>query len=160
MAPEYAVNVDSEPLHQPQTAYSASNTKPIDEFTTETTSLTSNRANPKKSKVATSEYSWTLEIWALVLSIAALVTATALLSAYDGKPLSQWAFFFTFNTIISILGTVSRVSLAFAVGACLSQGKWNLFRRKNDYMISYDRFEEAGRGPLGSARLLWHIKHR
>ncbi|KAK1498382.1 hypothetical protein CCUS01_12860 [Colletotrichum cuscutae] len=160
MAPEYTVNVHSQPLHQSQTAYSASNTKPIDESTTETTSLTSNRAKPKKSKVATSEYSWTLEIWALVLSIAALITATALLSAYDGKPLSKWAFFFTFNTIISILGTVSRVSLAFGVGACLSQGKWNLFRRKDDYMISYDRFEEAGRGPLGSARLLWHIKHR
>ncbi|KAK1709379.1 hypothetical protein BDP67DRAFT_568067 [Colletotrichum lupini] len=160
MAPEYTVNVDSEPLHQSLTAYSASNTKPIDDSTTETTSLTSNRAKPKKSKVATSEYSWTLEIWALVLSIAALVTAIALLSAYDGKPLSKWAFFFTFNTIISILGTVSRVSLAFGVGACLSQGKWNLFRRKDDYMISYDRFEEAGRGPLGSARLLWHIKRR
>ncbi|UQC78488.1 uncharacterized protein CLUP02_03965 [Colletotrichum lupini] len=113
MAPEYTVNVHSQPLHQSQTAYSASNTKPIDESTTETTSLTSNRAKPKKSKVATSEYSWTLEIWALVLSIAALVTATALLSA-----------------------------------------------RKNDYMIIYDRFEEAGRGPLGSARLLWHIKRR
>ncbi|KAK1726934.1 hypothetical protein CaCOL14_006521 [Colletotrichum acutatum] len=27
-------------------------------------------------------------------------------------------------------------------------------------MISYDRFEEAGRGPLGSAQLLWRIKHR
>ncbi|KAL2881272.1 hypothetical protein SGCOL_003220 [Colletotrichum sp. CLE4] len=160
LAPKYTVNVNSEPPYHSQTAYSASNTKPIDESTTETTSLTSNEAKPKNSKPKTSEYSWTLEIWALVLSIAALVMVTALLSAYDGKPLSKWSFFFTFNTIISILGTVSRVSLAFAVGACLSQGKWNLFRRKDDYLISYDRFEEAGRGPLGSARLLWRTKHR
>ncbi|KAF4783136.1 hypothetical protein HER10_EVM0006616 [Colletotrichum scovillei] len=160
MMPRTSISVGHGALYQPQTSCLASNTDTVNEPTTETNSLTSDRTKSQYSKGSSSGCGWTLEICALVLSITALVTVAALLLAYDGKPLSTWSFFLTFNTIISFLGTISRTTLAFAIGACLSQEKWNWFRRKDDYVISYDRFEEAGRGPLGSVRLLWRIKHR
>ncbi|KAI3548412.1 hypothetical protein CABS01_07677 [Colletotrichum abscissum] len=160
MSPRASISVGHGALYQPQTSCLASNTDAVNEPTSETNSLTSDRTKSRNSKGSSSGCGWILEICALVLSITALVTVAALLLAYDGKPLSTWSFFLTFNTIISILGTISRATLAFAIGACLSQEKWNWFKRKGDYVISYDRFEEAGRGPLGSARLLWRIKHK
>ncbi|KXH39362.1 hypothetical protein CNYM01_06452 [Colletotrichum nymphaeae SA-01] len=160
MSPRTSISVGHGALYQPQTSCLASNTDAVNKPTFETNSLTSDRTKSRNSKGSSSGCGWILEICALVLSITTLVTVAALLLAYDGKPLSTWSFFLTFNTIISILGTISRATLAFAIGACLSQEKWNWFRRKDDYVISYDRFEEAGRGPLGSVRLLWRIKHR
>ncbi|KXH64407.1 hypothetical protein CSAL01_04015 [Colletotrichum salicis] len=151
---------DNESLHQSRNLHSASNTRPTDDSTTETTSLTSDKTKRKKLKIEFSEHSWALGILALSLSIAALLTVTALLLAYDEKPLATWSFFLTFNTIISALGTVSRTTLAFTIGACLSQWKWNWFKRNEEFIINYDRFEEAGRGPLGSVRLLWGIRLR
>ncbi|KAK2023742.1 hypothetical protein LX32DRAFT_508608, partial [Colletotrichum zoysiae] len=98
------------------------------------------------------------ELLALVLSISALITVLFLLPFLDNKPLSAWKFPISLNTIISILGATSRAALAFAVSACISQGKWNWYKRGAANVMTFDRFEEASRGPWGSLRLLWNIK--
>ncbi|KAK1969476.1 hypothetical protein LY78DRAFT_346834 [Colletotrichum sublineola] len=103
----------------------------------------------------TSQHHWILEICAVILSIMALAAIAVLLPLYDNKPLSTWSFRFSFNTVVSILGATSRASLAFAVSACISQGKWNWFRRRDDTLMVFDRFEEASKGPWGGIRLLW-----
>ncbi|KAK1675306.1 hypothetical protein BDP55DRAFT_552815 [Colletotrichum godetiae] len=108
----------------------------------------------------TSQYHWILEILAVSLSISALVAIAILLPLYNDKPLSSWSFHFSFNTVVSILGATSRATLAFAVSACISQGKWNWYRKRDDTIMVFDRFEEASRGPWGSARLLWWSKLR
>ncbi|KAF6832268.1 hypothetical protein CPLU01_06232 [Colletotrichum plurivorum] len=130
--------------------------------TAETISLTSRKSAPKRSGTifAPGPHTWTLEISAIVLSIAALVAVAVLLPLYDNKPLTKWNFFLSFNTVISILGATSRAALAFAIGSCISQGKWNWFSRRYDSIMVFDRFEEASRGPWGSVRLLWWSKMR
>ncbi|KAI9172581.1 hypothetical protein HJFPF1_02087 [Paramyrothecium foliicola] len=109
---------------------------------------------------ASSPHSWILEISMVFLSVAALLAVSILLPLYHDKPLSSWTFFLSFNTIISILGAISRSSLAFAIGSCISQEKWNWFRQKVDYVVAFDRFDEASRGPWGSIRLLYWIRFR
>ncbi|KAF5497715.1 hypothetical protein CGCS363_v007756 [Colletotrichum siamense] len=107
-----------------------------------------------------SQYHWILEICAVILSILALAAIAILLPLYNNKPLSTWSFQYSFNTVVSILGATSRATLAFAVSACISQGKWNWFRRRDDTIMVFDRFEEASRGPWGGVRLLWWSRLR
>ncbi|KAK2058141.1 hypothetical protein LY76DRAFT_66271 [Colletotrichum caudatum] len=107
-----------------------------------------------------SQYHWILEICAVILSIMALAAIAVLLPLYNNKPLSTWRFEYSLNTVVSILGATSRASLAFAISACISQGKWNWFRRRDAHLMVFDRFEEASRGPWGGLRLLWWSKLR
>lgn len=97
---------------------------------------------------------WKFEILSLLLSICALVAIIILLAAEDGVALESWNSYFSLNTIISVLGTISRSSLASAVGSCLAQEKWNWFRKKRDRLYIFDRIDNASRGSLGSLQLL------
>ncbi|KAF3803539.1 hypothetical protein GCG54_00004710 [Colletotrichum gloeosporioides] len=106
------------------------------------------------------EYHWTIEASAIILSISSMVVILILLPVYENEPLSSWTLPVSFNVIISVLGSTSRAALAFAISACVSQGKWNWYRKRSDNVMIFDRFEEASRGPWGSLRLLWWTKVR
>ncbi|KAL3306442.1 hypothetical protein RB213_010575 [Colletotrichum asianum] len=106
------------------------------------------------------QYHWTLEIGAIGVSISSLVAILILLPIFQNQPLASWSLPVSLNAIISVLGATSRASLAFAISACISQGKWNWFRQRHDNVMVFDRFEEASRGPWGSFRLLWWTKLR
>ncbi|KAK1540357.1 hypothetical protein CPAR01_06346 [Colletotrichum paranaense] len=141
---------------------STSSTDPDENMMMEHASQTSSRNLLRKATtiLPTSQYHWILEILAVSLSISALVAIAVLLPLYNDKPLASWSFRFSFNTVVSILGATSRATLAFAVSACISQGKWNWYRKRDDTIMVFDRFEEASRGPWGSVRLLWWSKLR
>ncbi|OCL04734.1 hypothetical protein AOQ84DRAFT_225656 [Glonium stellatum] len=104
--------------------------------------------------------SWAFEIGAVLLSISSTIATIAVLRYEDGKPLTAWAFPTSLNTVISALGAISRVSLAFAVSACIGQQKWNWLRRQSDRFEAFEMFDEASRGPWGSTRLLLWLKVR
>ncbi|GAB1318532.1 hypothetical protein MFIFM68171_08742 [Madurella fahalii] len=75
---------------------------------------------------------------------------------HDEKPLSEWKFAASINTVISVLGVVSRAALVFAVSSSLGQHKWNWFRERHDELRVFVKFDEASRGLLGSLNLhLW-----
>lgn len=57
--------------------------------------------------------------------LASMLAIILLLLHADKKPLAYWGVPLTLNTMLSILGTVSHMSLAFAVSECLAQEKWN-----------------------------------
>jgi len=99
---------------------------------------------------------WGLEFGALIISLAATVSAAVVLSLYDGKPLDEWgSSTISLNTVISALGVVSKATLAFAVSGAIGQHKWNWFRMRQDGLGVFEKFDEASRGPWGSASLLW-----
>lgn len=126
------------------------------------------RAGPGKStgdagkrtsfQVRIRNWHWKFEIISLLLSIYALVAIIVLLAVEDGSPSESWQFYFSLNTIISVLGTISRSSLASAVGSCLAQEKWNWFRRRQDHLYMFDRIDNASRGSLGSFKLLFWMR--
>lgn len=114
----------------------------------------------KSSRQAKKPFAWSLELGATLLSIACMSAIIAILKSQDGMSLASWNFPASLNTILSILGAISRASLAFAISACLGQQKWNWLRRKNDTARTFQIFDEASRGPWGSGRLIFHLYAR
>ncbi|KAK8872876.1 hypothetical protein PGQ11_003390 [Apiospora arundinis] len=96
----------------------------------------------------------------MVLCLSAVTSSTVLLFYANNRPLTDYSFFISFNTLISILAAVARATLAFTVGSCLGQWKWNWFSMRPDTPIVFGSFEDASRGPLGSFWLLCHIRVR
>lgn len=79
------------------------------------------------------------------------------LSRYDGRRLEEWGPGFlgiNLNTVISALGVISKANLAFVLSSAIGQHKWNWFRGRHDKLGVFDKFEQASRGPWGSANLL------
>ncbi|KAK8123125.1 hypothetical protein PG984_011795 [Apiospora sp. TS-2023a] len=117
--------------------------------------------DPKNApKATTDKHSWTMEITTMALCLAAVVTSTVLLFYADGRPLTDYTFFISFNTLISILSAVARATLAFAVGSCLGQWKWNWFSRRSGTPVVFASFEDASRGPWGSFWLICRLRAR
>ncbi|KAF2096287.1 hypothetical protein NA57DRAFT_79053 [Rhizodiscina lignyota] len=89
-----------------------------------------------------------------------MAAIVAVLRVEDKRPLTAWTFATSVNTVVSTLGTISRATLAFAISACIGQQKWNWLKRHPDRTVAFVRFDEASRGPWGSARLLFWLNIR
>lgn len=108
------------------------------------------------------QHTWALEYVALLLAVLITIALVLLLVFADGKPVSHFsALSLSFNTIISILAAVIHTALAYAIGSCLAQEKWNWYKTRPDSLAGFERFEQASRGPWGSFWLLiWiNIRH-
>ena len=106
---------------------------------------------------------WIWEIVCGAISISVMVALVAVLKAYDGLPLSEWeasisagaySFNISINFIVSALGTIGKAALTVCVAAGISQAKWVWFAKAKRSLLDYKTFDDASRGPLGSARLL------
>lgn len=144
----------------PETPCLDSPSKP---FTASTTTLgrAQTEPDPKHTRQAV-QHTWALEYVAIFLSIFTTILLILLLVFADGKPVSRFsASFLSFNTIISILGALIHAALAYAIGSCLAQEKWNWYKKRPDSLAGFERFEQASRGPWGSLWLiLWiNIRH-
>lgn len=104
--------------------------------------------------------SWGLELLSVGISLASITAIIVILHFENGKPLTTWKFALTLNTIIAVLGTLSRTTLAFALSSCVGQQKWNWLRRKTDHLAAFERFDEASRGPWGATRLFFWLRAR
>lgn len=113
-----------------------------------------------KSSTGSQMWQWKFEISLLFLGVCSLLAITILLAVEDRKRLDSWKFYLSLNTVVSILGTISRASLASSVGSCIAQEKWNWFRKRQDPLYLFDRIDNASRGPLGSLKLLYWLKFR
>lgn len=58
---------------------------------------------------------WTWEIGSLALAAAALVAIIIILRVYDGKSLHKWKVDISVNTVIAILSTIFKGSLAMPI---------------------------------------------
>lgn len=105
-------------------------------------------------------WQWKFETSLLFLGVCSLLAIIVLLAVENGKTLDSWKFYLSLNTVVSILGTISRASLASSVGSCIAQEKWNWFRKRQDSLYLFGRFDSASRGPLGSLKLLYWLKFR
>lgn len=100
--------------------------------------------------------SWWLEIGSIVISIFNFLATIAILAWSNNKPLSIWSAHLSINTVVSILTTASRTTLAFAIATGLSQQKWNFTNRKSVKVEIFESFDQASRGPGGA--LLFILK--
>ena len=97
---------------------------------------------------------WIWELFCWTLASACLCTIAGILSKWDRRPLDEWHYSLTLNTILAILSSVSKAALLVPVSAGISQLKWSRLDDRRS-LIDLQRFDQASRGPLGSIRLIW-----
>lgn len=103
-------------------------------------------------------YSWNAEILLGLVAVASALAIIMLLVLANRRPLDS--FKVPLGLVIAVLGATTRGALAFAIGACLAQEKWNWLRRGPDSLMSFKKFDEASRGPMGSIQLLYWLNLR
>ncbi|KAK4105368.1 hypothetical protein N658DRAFT_416829 [Parathielavia hyrcaniae] len=97
---------------------------------------------------------WLPELVCCCLSIACLVVIVVLLKTYDGRRLADWPLSVSLNTLIAFLAAICQAALTVPLTEGLSQLKWNSFARGEKPLAELQTFEDAKRGPVGSAVLL------
>lgn len=98
---------------------------------------------------------WLWEILAYCFSLICMGTVVVVLINEDGKPLDQWGFRITPNTVISFIVTLAKSAFLLAITETISQLKWLHFHSESHRLSDLQLFDEASRGPFGSLKLLF-----
>lgn len=88
------------------------------------------------------------------LSAISFVVIAIVLKIYDGNTSPELPYDLTLNAIISVLATICKACLIPVVAAAIGQLKWCWFQAKSRKLQDLQSFDDASRGPLGSASLL------
>ncbi|KAL3486788.1 hypothetical protein BJX62DRAFT_241663 [Aspergillus germanicus] len=116
-----------------------------------------NTANPDGT-TATSRRNdtvgWSWEFGAALLSITGLALLIGFLAKVHGTSYGSWQYTTSPNTVVAIITAITKAALLVPILTCLSQLKWNLYKRpaKLSHMQTLD---QSSRGPWGSLILLW-----
>jgi hypothetical protein len=116
--------------------------------------------SPKRSRPHFAIGDWYWEFISAIVSIASTVAIVVILCVENGRALSGWHFLIAPNSLISIFSTIAKSSLLVSVASCLSQLKWIYFKHSSRPLHHFELFEEASRGPWGSAVLSWVVHIR
>ncbi|QKX62390.1 uncharacterized protein TRUGW13939_09549 [Talaromyces rugulosus] len=78
---------------------------------------------------------------------------------HQNKPIPQWPFQISINTLLSIYGFVLKLAIPVVVASCLGQLQWSWFVRERP-LLDLVRYNSAANGALGSLQWLWsnHIR--
>lgn len=102
---------------------------------------------------------WWPEMVCCAVSTGAFLAVVATIYSYQGRPLPEWPYHLTINTLIAIYIVVLKATLLFVAAQGLGQLKWLWFERERplDHLADFDN---ASRGAWGSMKLLWMLKGR
>lgn len=108
----------------------------------------------KQKQTHKSWYSkWIWEILGWVTSMISLAAIIIVLWYYDGRPMPDWPYGITLNALLSILSTVMKATLVFAVSESLGQLKWPWFHNGN-MLSDLTLLDSATRGVMGACLFL------
>lgn len=109
---------------------------------------------------------WLLEASASLLSLVIFTTIIAVLVVYDDRIYGDAS---TINSNLSkrpdlfpalaFLSAIMRATMLLPVATAIGQLKWSWFRSARR-LIDIERFDEAARGILGSAKLMFYLRFR
>ena len=102
---------------------------------------------------------WWVEISSCVFALLTMIAIVATLYPHQGKPLPQWPYHLSVNTLLSIYTAVLKGSIITVVSECIGQFKWKWFRQERP-LIDLNIYDEATRGPLGALKILWLLRLR
>jgi hypothetical protein len=108
-------------------------------------------------KSISAQLPWALETLSLGASILFLGALAVVLWLFDGRPIWDYQSV-TLNTVVAILSTAAKAAILVAVANCIGQWKWILFSGTPRRLVDFERIDEATRGPMGSAKLLFSPK--
>lgn len=72
---------------------------------------------------------WWLELGCLVLSMIALVATAITLSTHQGRPLPEWPYSISVNSLISVYIIVLKAAMLVVITEGLSQLKWAWYEK-------------------------------
>ena len=153
-------------------SYSAQATRPVSPLKPEGREHDNGDTDPStttKLRLPTNQHSqpiqrlndwWFWEIAGLAVSICAACAAVVVLTLFNGRPLQEWNYRLSINTVVSFLAIVSKASLGLVVEGCLGQLKWIWYSRPRNRhsLLHFQAFDEASRGPYGAAQLLFTLR--
>lgn len=96
-----------------------------------------------------------------MVSFLAIAATAVVLILFDGQPIPDWSLGakgVSVNAILSLLSTLSRASLLIPIDECMGQLMWLWFASKERRLADLEIYNQASRGPLGAAKLLWRQK--
>lgn len=102
---------------------------------------------------------WWLEVVCCFLFVGAFVAIFATIWTHEGRPLPEWPYHLTINTLIAIYVVILKAALLLVTAQGLGQLKWQWFERERP-LNHLTTFDEASRGAWGSLTLLWMLKGR
>lgn len=103
---------------------------------------------------------WKLELLACLAFLTALGAMVATMYPHQGKPLPQWPFRISVNTLLAIYGTVMKITIVYVAGSCVAQLQWSWFSSERP-LIDLSRLADLSHGDIpGAFRWLWsnHIR--
>ena len=102
---------------------------------------------------------WWLEMVCCAIFSGAFLAIVATIYSYEGRPLPEWPYHLTINTLIAIYVVILKAALLLVTAQGLGQLKWRWFDRDRP-LKHLTNFDAASRGALGSLTLLWMLKGR
>ena len=102
---------------------------------------------------------WWLELLCCVLFVGALAAVIVTIYPYEGRPLPQWPYRLSINSLISVYTVILKAAMLLVAAEGLSQLKWTWYGRSRPLkdLLSFD---DASRGPWGSLNLIWRLRGR
>ncbi|XXG94969.1 hypothetical protein Hte_001228 [Hypoxylon texense] len=89
-----------------------------------------------------------------------MCTLVTLLTKMDNLPLQSWWLPIEPNSLVAALTTIAKASMMVPTASCIGQLKWRHFMTQPRRLIDLQLFDDASRGPWGSAVLLWSLCFR
>ncbi|KAJ6006317.1 hypothetical protein N7451_004261 [Penicillium sp. IBT 35674x] len=118
------------------------------------------KMRPQQGKRQVSFSGWKLELFACLAFLTALAAMVATMYPHQGKPLPQWPFRVSVNTLLAIYGGVIKAATLYVVGSCVAQLQWSWFLSERP-LIDLSRLADLSHGDIpGAFRWLWsnHIR--
>lgn len=115
------------------------------------------RAHSRWSHRATDWWLW--ELCSLLCSVISLVAIVLVLRLHEGRPLPQWPFSITINSLVSVFATIFSATISVPVAEGISQAKWQWFQQYHT-LEDIEVYDRASRGPWGAVKMLWSIRWR
>jgi hypothetical protein len=105
---------------------------------------------------------WWPELTGALLSLLFLTAIVVFLVQIEGSMLEDWhmAWQIQPSTILSILVTLCRITLAFFIAEGIGQLKWVFFEQRPHQLSDFEYFDKATRGAWGAACFVWKINRR
>ncbi|KAF5007531.1 hypothetical protein FDECE_6122 [Fusarium decemcellulare] len=101
---------------------------------------------------------WLLELGSLAASLALFVGIIIIFLNINNKPRSDWTFFISLNSVVSVLTTLCSALMMHGVSEFIGQLKWLHFKSRPRKLVNFEKFDEASRGPMGSFKFLYGVR--
>jgi hypothetical protein len=103
---------------------------------------------------------WWGELLCCGLVVGSLIGLAITLAIHQERPVPEWPYSLTMNSVISLFTLVFKTSALFVLCQGISQLKWSWFSKTKRPLGDVVTYDDASRGAFGAAKLMWILRHR